>query len=118
VLMHVCRDQGNFAVYYLSVSAGNSGLHAGMWEMGRVELQAVRDSIVNNTAHGLALRNLVKDKEFCKQFGSPPKGSAKASKRTSLWGAEDELKRSPKDYAPDHPDIDWLKLKHFIVTHR
>ncbi|UZJ52637.1 hypothetical protein CBS101457_001957 [Exobasidium rhododendri] len=110
--------KGTFAKYYLTVSAGNSGLHAGQYEPGREELQSIRDHIVNNTAHGLALRSLVKQKDFCKLFGSPPAKGAQGGKRTSLWGTEDELKRSPKDYRPDHPDIDWLRLKQFIVSHR
>ena len=133
-------EKGNFAKYYLSIAAGGSGLHAGMYEPSKQDLQAIRDNILTNTAHGVALRNLVSDyssllirgsrlklaallrqvvdKDFCKEFGAPPKGAAKSTKRTSLWGADDELKRSPKDYSPDHPDIDWLRLKHFTVSHR
>jgi hypothetical protein len=60
----------------------------------------------------------VQNKEFCKQFGKPPGKVAKSPIRTSLWGAEDELKKSPKDYTIDHPDIEWLRLKHFTVSHR
>lgn len=100
------------------MSAGSSGLHAGMYEPSKEQLQTVRQNVLERTEHGMVLRELVKDKNFCRLFGSPPKGAEKSPKRTSLWGAEDELKRSPKDYAPDHPDIDWLKLKHFTVSHR
>jgi len=53
-------EQGNFAKYYLTVSAGNSGLHAGMYEPGKQELQNIREQIITNSAHGIALRNLVR----------------------------------------------------------
>lgn len=57
---HFCYFlQGNFAKYYLSISAGSSGLHAGMYEPSKQDLQNIRDNIINNTAHGVALRNLV-----------------------------------------------------------
>jgi uncharacterized protein (TIGR02453 family) len=29
----------------------------------------------------------------------------------------DQLKKAPKGYSPDHPRIEWIKMKSFIVTH-
>lgn len=111
--------QGNFAKYYLSVSPGKSSLNAGFYEPSKEELQTIRNHILTNSAHGLALRRLVEDKQFCKYFGSPPKKGAKpGGTRTSLWNSFDELKKAPKGYPSDHDDIAWLRLKHFTVSHK
>jgi uncharacterized protein (TIGR02453 family) len=51
--------KGNFAKYYLSIAAGGSGLSAGMYEPSKQDLQTIRENILTNTAHGIALRKLV-----------------------------------------------------------
>ncbi|MCO5556048.1 hypothetical protein L7F22_009592 [Adiantum nelumboides] len=89
--------KGNFAKYYLALSANDkSGLHAGLYEASKEDLQAVREHIINKTGPGRRLRELVNDKIFIKNFGAPPKSKAYSGKRASLWGSEDELKRAPK----------------------
>lgn len=111
--------KGNFGKYYLSVSPGSSSLNAGCYEPSKEELQMIRDHILTNSAHGLALRRLVEDKTFCKYFGNPPKKGAKpGGNRTSLWNSFDELKTAPKGFPSNHEDIVWLRLKHFTVSHK
>lgn len=41
----------------------------------------------------------------------------KFKKHYSKFWDEDKLKTAPKGYAKDHPHVEWLKLKSFIVTH-
>jgi len=110
--------KGNFAKYYLALSANDkSGLHAGLYEASKEDLQAVREHIINKTGPGRRLRELVNDKIFIKNFGAPPKSKAYSGKRASLWGSEDELKRAPKGYDPEHVDAVWLRLKSYTVSH-
>lgn len=59
----------------------------------------------------------MQDPIFVKHFGPPPK-PAKSVQRSSLWGNEDELKRAPKGYDPEHPDAHWLRLKTYSVSHK
>jgi uncharacterized protein (TIGR02453 family) len=61
-------------------------------------LTAIREKI---DEHGEELIQIVNDKEFKKYFGS-------------LQG--EKLKSSPKGYPRDHPHIEFLKLKSFLVT--
>jgi uncharacterized protein (TIGR02453 family) len=110
--------KGPYAKYYFSLSANNkSGIHAGLYEVDRDGLAAVRQQIVEKTAYGQALRELVKSPDFVEAFGAMPKSGA-SSKRTSLWGGGDELKRAPKGFEPDHPDAMWLRLKSYTVSHQ
>ena len=53
--------------------------------------------------NGAALEKIFKEKKFKKNF-------------LKFWD-EDKLKTAPKGYAKDHPYVEWLKLKSFIVTH-
>ena len=54
--------------------------------------------------NGAGLEKIFKEKKFKKNF-------------LKFWD-EDKLKTAPKGYAKDHPYVDWLKLKSFIITHQ
>lgn len=52
--------KGNYGKYYMALSAnGGSGLHVGLYEPSKEDLQAMRDQIVSKSVHGQALRALV-----------------------------------------------------------
>ena len=61
-------------------------------------LTVIREKI---DEHGEELVQIINDKEFKKYFGN-------------LQG--EKLKSSPKGYAREHPHIELLKLKSFLVT--
>lgn len=44
--------------------------------------------------------------------------SSKDTRRSSLWNASDELKRAPKGFDPDHPQVNWLRLKSYFVEYK
>ena len=52
---------------------------------------------------GDQLLKIFKEKKFKKNYAK-------------FWD-EDKLKTAPKGYAKDHPHVEWLKLKSFIVIH-
>jgi uncharacterized protein (TIGR02453 family) len=64
------------------------------------KLAKVRQEIDYN---GDQLSKIVSNKKFKKHF----KG---------FWD-EDALKTTPKGYPKDHPHMEWLKLKSFVMTH-
>lgn len=87
--------------YYLQIEPGNKSFIAGGLYMPEPEkLAKVRQEIDYS---GDRLEAIMKDKKFKKYY---PK----------FWD-EDMLKTAPKGYPKDHPRIDWLKLKSFIVVH-
>jgi uncharacterized protein (DUF2461 family) len=65
------------------------------------ELKAIRQEIDYN---GSALREVIGNPSFKKYFGDLDR--------------EDALKTTPKGYASDHDDVEYLKLKSFTVTHQ
>ena len=56
--------------------------------------------------------------EFTKVFGPAKKDGRGKGQRCNVFGFEDELKVAPKMEGVDktHPEIDWLKLRSFIVS--
>jgi uncharacterized protein (TIGR02453 family) len=87
--------------YYLQIEPGNkSMLAAGLYLPSPENLAKVRQEIDYN---GQRLNAIIKDKTFKKTFGK-------------FWD-EDKLKTMPKGYAKDHPHVEFLKLKSFLVLH-
>ena len=88
--------------YYLHIEPGNKSFVAGGLFMPEPEnLSKVRQEIdYNSTGFG----KILSDKKFKKTF---PKG----------LDDFDKLKTAPKGYPKDHPQLDWLKHKSFIVSH-
>jgi uncharacterized protein (TIGR02453 family) len=85
--------------YYLQIQPGNSFLAGGIWMPEADTLKKIRKEIDYS---GAELERIENDPEFKKLFA----------------GIEGEkLKTNPRDYGPDHPYIDYLKLKSFTVSH-
>lgn len=87
--------------YYLHVEPGNkSFIAAGLFMPDPEKLAKVRQEIDYS---GDRLEKIMKDKKYKKYFNE-------------FWDG-DALKTAPKGYAKDHPHLNWLKLKSFIVEH-
>jgi uncharacterized protein (TIGR02453 family) len=87
--------------YYFHLEPGNkSFVGIGMFMPVPENLAKIRQEIDYS---GAQLEKTFKSKQFKKNF-------------TKFWN-EDKLKTAPKGYAKDHPYVEWLKLKSFIVTH-
>ncbi|MBL0741564.1 DUF2461 domain-containing protein [Chryseolinea lacunae] len=87
--------------YYFQLEPGNKSFVAvGLFQPIPENLAKIRQEIDYT---GETLGKIVNDKKFKSVFGK-------------FWD-EDALKTVPKGYAKDHPHIEWLKLKSFIVTH-
>ena len=87
--------------YYLHIEPGNKSLLAGVLYMPDANnLAKIRQEIDYNTEGILKILN---DRKFKKLFPS--------------LGDFDKLKTAPKGYVKDHPHIELLKHKSFIVSH-
>jgi uncharacterized protein (TIGR02453 family) len=71
----------------------------GFWQPEASDLQRVREEIASDVA---PLRKILNSASFKKHFGK-------------LEGQQ--LKTAPKGYPKDHPDIDLLRYKSFVVSH-
>jgi uncharacterized protein (TIGR02453 family) len=88
------------AGYYLHLQPENSFLAGGMWMPAAPQLKAIRQEIAYNADD---FKNILADKDFKKYF-------------KELGG--EKLKTAPKEYPKDHPEIELLKHKSFIVSHK
>ncbi|MDN5200767.1 DUF2461 domain-containing protein [Fulvivirgaceae bacterium BMA10] len=86
--------------YYLHFEPGNVFLAGGIYMPEANILKKIRQEIDYNAK---VLKNVIEKPAFRKLFGE-------------IEG--DKLKKAPKDYAIDHPDIELLKLKSYIIIHR
>ncbi len=87
--------------YYLHLQPGNkSFLAAGMYIPEADKLSKIRQEIDYNSEVFLSILN---NKAFKKLFPS--------------LSDFDKLKTAPKGYAKDHPQVELLRLKSFIVSH-
>jgi uncharacterized protein (TIGR02453 family) len=84
--------------YYIHVQPGNSFLAGGMYMPQPAELAKIRQEIDYNAGE---LKKIVEDSDFQKIWGE-------------LTG--EELKTVPKGYPKDHPNIDLIRKKSFIVV--
>ncbi len=86
--------------YYLHLQPGNNSFVAGgIYQPDASNLAKVRQEIDYNPE---GLRKIMKAPAFRKAFGG--------------FDDFDKLKTAPKGYPKDHPDLEWLKLKSFIVS--
>lgn len=83
--------------YYIHLQPGESMIAGGCYMPAPPELAKIRQEIDYNAAE---LREIVKKKDFQKTFGK-------------IQG--EALKTAPKGYPKDHPNIELLRLKSFIV---
>lgn len=86
--------------YYIHIQPGQSMLAGGIYMPPPEILKKIRQEIDYNPD---ALINFMNSKDFENHFGS-------------FEG--DRLKKAPKGYNPDHPNIELLKLKYYIIVHR
>jgi len=86
--------------YYLHVEPGRCFIAGGIYMPNPENLSKVRQEIDYN---GENLDKIMKDKKFKKWFKD--------------FSEFDKLKTVPKGYAKDHPRLEWLKHKTFIVSH-
>jgi uncharacterized protein (TIGR02453 family) len=89
------------AGYYLHLEPGNSFLAGGVYMPDPAMLQRIRQEIDYNSG---PLLKIMRASSFKKYF----KG----------LDEEDKLKTVPKGYDKDHPQIELLKNKHFLVSHQ
>lgn len=88
------------AGYYLHIEPGNCFMAGGVWMPEPEQLKKVRQEIDYN---GKELEKIIKAKEFKTLFGK--------------MSEEDKLTKVPKDFDPESPFAEYLKLKSFIVVH-
>ncbi len=88
--------------YYLHIEPGNKSFVAGGLYMPIPEnLIKIRQEIDYNPKR---LAMVLSERKFKKLF--------------SGFDESDKLKTAPKGYPKDHPQLEWLKLKSFIVVHK
>lgn len=97
--MNARGKKSESAGYYFHLEPGNTFLAGGVYMPPAAELKAIRQEIDYNLDD---FESILNDKDFKKYFGT-------------LGG--DKLKTAPKDYPKDHPGIEWLKHKDFIMEH-
>lgn len=89
------------AGYYLHLQPGNeSFIGGGLYMPPAEDLKKIRQEIDYNAPE---LLKIVSEKSFKQYFGV-------------IQG--DKLARAPKGYSPDHPNIEFLKLKSYVVLHK
>lgn len=85
--------------YYFQFEPDNCLIGAGFWNPNSDDLARIRQEIAVVPDE---FRAIINDKNFKKYFGN-------------LEG--DKLKTSPRGYAKDHPAVDLLRYKQFLVAH-
>ena len=87
--------------YYLQFEPGNKSFACvGLYAPASEALSKIRQEIDYN---GETLAGILGDRNFRKYY-------------SGFWEG-DSLKTAPKGYPKDHPHIEWLKLKHFVIMH-
>jgi uncharacterized protein (TIGR02453 family) len=88
------------AGYYIHLEPGASMLAGGAYLPEKDWLKSIRQEIDYN---GAEFRKILDSKDFKSTFGQ-------------IEG--ESLKTTPKSYEPDHPEIDLLRQKSFLATHK
>jgi uncharacterized protein (TIGR02453 family) len=83
--------------YYFHIQPGNTLIGGGFWGPNKEDLQRIREDIASNDTE---LRNILADKTFIDTFGE-------------LHG--EQLKTCPKGFNKEHPAVDLLRFKQFII---
>jgi uncharacterized protein (TIGR02453 family) len=84
--------------YYLRIRPGESFLAGGFWEPNKDDLMRIRKEFEMDTSE---IREIICDKNFIKYFGK-------------LQG--ESLKTAPRGFDKNHPDLDLIRMKQFIVV--
>ena len=99
--LHKPKDM-RVAGYYLHVGPNDTWIAGGVWQPEPTKLLKIRKRISRN---GTEWKKLVEGKAFKKTFGE-------------MFGGDDQLKTAPKGFEKDDPMVDYLRNKHFIITHK
>lgn len=93
------RKPGLRGGYFLAVSPDDIFIGGGFWQPNKEDLAHIRAQIA---AEPDELRAIIEDKDFI-----------------SRWGAlkGEQLKTAPRGYEKDHPAVDLLRYKQFLLTH-
>ena len=83
--------------YYVHLMPGGSFVGGGFWAPNPSDLKRIREEFAMDDG---PIRNIISDKKFKKYFGSL-RGNA--------------VKTAPKGFSKDHPAIDLIRLKQFLV---
>ncbi|MEM9917986.1 MAG: DUF2461 domain-containing protein [Bacteroidota bacterium] len=86
--------------YYFHIEPSNTFLAGGFWDPNSPDLKRIRQEIA---ADDKPLRKIIKAASFKKHFGE-------------MEG--DKVKTAPKGYAKDHPAIDLLRYKQYLLIRR
>ncbi|SHI85885.1 DUF2461 domain-containing protein [Flavobacterium terrae] len=86
--------------YYLHIQPGGSFIGGGFWEPNTEDLKRIRKEFELDDTQ---IRSIISEENFQKYFGS-------------LQGAE--LKTAPKDFDKEHPAIDLIRKKQYLVYRR
>jgi uncharacterized protein (TIGR02453 family) len=86
--------------YYFHIEPGNSFVGGGFWSPNPADLKRVRQEIA---ASDVELRQIITSDNFINTF-------------EELRG--EQVKSAPKGYPKDHPAIDLLKYKQYLVMHK
>ena len=84
--------------YYLRIRPGESFLAGGFWEPNKDDLLRIRKEFEMDASE---MREIIEHKTFVKHFGK-------------LQG--NSLKTAPRGFDKEHPDMDIIRMKQFIVT--
>jgi uncharacterized protein (TIGR02453 family) len=82
---------------YLNIEPGNTFVGGGFWNPNTQDLKRIRNEFLVNAA---AFRKIINAKKFKEYFGT-------------LEG--EELKTAPKGFDKEHPDIDLIRKKQFLI---
>jgi uncharacterized protein (TIGR02453 family) len=92
------KNGDKFAGYYLHIEPGKNMIAGGAYMPPAPWLTAIREKIDEEPEK---IQNIVNAKDFIKYFGK-------------IDG--EKLKKAPKGFPSDHPNVDLLKLKSFLVV--
>ena len=84
--------------YYFHIEQGNTMVGGGFWSPNKDDLQRIREDIASDDT---GLRKILTSKSFKDTFGT-------------LDG--EQLKTCPKGFNKEHPAIDLLRYKQFIIS--
>jgi len=95
---HVCAKDVHAPGFYLHIEPGNVFMGAGIWRPYTATLGKIRDAIIADPKRWIRISN------------------AKSLKNANCTLVGNSLKRPPRGYDPEHPLIEDLKRKDFILA--
>jgi uncharacterized protein (TIGR02453 family) len=84
--------------YYLRIRPGESFLAGGFWDPNKEDLLRIRKEFEMDASE---IRKIINEKSFVDNFGAMEGNS---------------LKTAPRGFDKEHPDLDLIRMKQFIVT--